>query len=303
MSQTADLIINNVRDVIPDPVYTSGVPQPSTDGNLFYAATLYRFTDQAVKVTARLIGWQIEDWFPMAVVANQAAYSVDSKWHQIKEVFKDRYRLLPESEGNITWPSGSTSGKSLWYAIHRVTDHFDITPFPIPSNSDPVPTLSANIGTTDAIITVSSTTNFLSPGGFCQIDSEIIYYSAITATTLTGCLRAQSGTAAATHAQNANVTCMNLWVKGPRSPQGISLATSVIELLPSYLAPIEKYVLALCRRAENEHAEARSLMQEFNADVKAIHDDAQRQVNQGTQIKAYGSEYPNNLVFGRLIVP
>jgi len=50
-----------------------------------------------------------------------------------------------------------------------------------------------------------NSTYLLKDYGFIQIDDEIIYYSAKTSTTLTGCVRAQLGTTAASHADNSKV--------------------------------------------------------------------------------------------------
>lgn len=64
-----------------------------------------------------------------------------------------------------------------------------------------------DITASDTTITVDSTSGF-NRGDFYRfiIDDEVIYATASTATTFTGCLRGQEGTTAATHADNAVVT-------------------------------------------------------------------------------------------------
>lgn len=64
--------------------------------------------------------------------------------------------------------------------------------------------LSGAITSTDTTIGVASTAT-LSASGSVLIDSEIISYSGVTATTLTGCTRAASGSTAATHAAATGV--------------------------------------------------------------------------------------------------
>ena len=58
--------------------------------------------------------------------------------------------------------------------------------------------LSAALNTTDTTISVASTSP-LAASGSVLIDSEIISYSGVTATTLTGCTRATAGSTAASH--------------------------------------------------------------------------------------------------------
>lgn len=59
---------------------------------------------------------------------------------------------------------------------------------------------------TDAVTTITlNSTNLLKESGFVQIDNEVIYYAAKSATQLTGCIRAMLGTVAAAHSDNAKV--------------------------------------------------------------------------------------------------
>lgn len=66
-------------------------------------------------------------------------------------------------------------------------------------------TLNGGINNTVTTITVASTSSFTSRG-FANIDSETIYYTGKTATTLTGCKRGAKGTTAASHNTAATVT-------------------------------------------------------------------------------------------------
>ena len=292
MATTADSVINSVRDLVPDP-----------SGDLFSDTTLYRWCNEAIKLMAKGIGWQVDDWFPMAVTAGQATYSLDAKWHAVKDAFKDRYQLTAVPESAITWPSQSSANRSMWYGVHRNIDHIEINPFPVPSTTDPSTTETGGITSSSTTINVASTTGFLSPGGFVQIGSEIIYYNGLTPTSLTGCQRAQAGTTAATHNDADPVQHMTLWIKGPRAPLEITASTSVVELLPMFIPPLQLYVLANCRRAENEHQEARALMGEFSASMMEIRNDPSWITGNGSQIQPYLGEWENELVFGRLILP
>ena len=56
-----------------------------------------------------------------------------------------------------------------------------------------VTTISADISTSDTVITVPSTKGFPSEYGLLKINDEIISYTGITSTTFTGCIRGFSG--------------------------------------------------------------------------------------------------------------
>ena len=53
--------------------------------------------------------------------------------------------------------------------------------------------LSGNIGSSDTVITVTSTKGFPSEYGLLKIDDEIITYTGITTNTFTGCVHGFSG--------------------------------------------------------------------------------------------------------------
>ncbi len=65
--------------------------------------------------------------------------------------------------------------------------------------------LDGGINNSVTTITVDSTTNFPTAGKI-KIDSEVISYTGLTATTFTGCTRGAEGTSAASHSDNAAVT-------------------------------------------------------------------------------------------------
>jgi hypothetical protein len=68
----------------------------------------------------------------------------------------------------------------------------------------PAPTLGSNISASDTLIPVSTvTTAGLPPSGYAVIDNEIIFYSALVPTALTGVQRGQLGSAAAAHNNGA----------------------------------------------------------------------------------------------------
>ena len=76
-------------------------------------------------------------------------------------------------------------------------------------------TLVGGITSTDTTITVSNATT-LASAGFIKVDSEIIYYSGTTSTTLQNCVRGQANTTAAAHTTGTAIyvpylPAINVW--------------------------------------------------------------------------------------------
>jgi hypothetical protein len=77
--------------------------------------------------------------------------------------------------------------------------------------------LTLNGGINDSVTTITlSSTDGLSAVGYIKLGAEIISYTGKTSTTLTGCLRGQAGTTAASHLNNATVSVpflpnINVW--------------------------------------------------------------------------------------------
>jgi hypothetical protein len=75
--------------------------------------------------------------------------------------------------------------------------------------------LVGGITSTDTTITVSNATT-LASAGYIKVDSEIIYYSGTTSTTLQNCVRGQANTTAAAHTTGTaiyvpNLPAINVW--------------------------------------------------------------------------------------------
>jgi hypothetical protein len=86
------------------------------------------------------------------------------------------------------------------------------SPFPATQSSytknftTAVATLSVGVTAADTTLDVGSTAGFLPGGGKVKIDTEVIRYAGLTATSFTGCTRGIDGTTAAPHGAGAGVT-------------------------------------------------------------------------------------------------
>jgi len=142
-----------------------------------------------------------------SAVANQHAYDIPAT---VQKIYNANFRSQPLTPINydtwkiLNWDTNVSVSRPfnicIWNRQLLVT--------PRPSTAATTTTLGAAITTTTATtITVAATSTF-KRGDYYRfiVDSEVIYATASTSTTFTGCLRGQEGTTAATHSNGATVT-------------------------------------------------------------------------------------------------
>jgi hypothetical protein len=140
-------------------------------------------------------------------VANQFAYTIPATVQKVHTISFDTQPLVMVP-------------RSRWDVLHFDTDqttadptHFnvwngEVKVWPRPASAATSTALNGAISSTTATtITVDSTSGF-NRGDYYRfiIDSEVIWATASTSTTFTGCRRGMEGTTAATHSDDATVT-------------------------------------------------------------------------------------------------
>lgn len=142
-----------------------------------------------------------------STVANQFAYDIPASVQKVYNAQHDTQPLIPMNYDQwklISWDNNSSVANPFNVCIWDR----QILLWPRPSTAAQTTTLGAAISSTTATsITVASSSGF-NRGDYYRfiIDSEVIYATASTSTTFTGCLRGQEGTTAATHSNGATVT-------------------------------------------------------------------------------------------------
>jgi len=289
MATTAGTLITVIRDQIPDPVYDgSGNPQPASDGQLVRAQTLYRWLNDGVIRLAELTGWRLVDWTAIATVANQATYAVDQKWITALECWHNGLQLWLAPEVYSVWPQPPASRQAVQYSPHQLNAQLSLRLFPMPSQTDPSTSLGSAAGSTDTTLTVGSTSGFLA-AGYALVDSELVAYGALTATSLLAVQRGQGGTTAASHAQGATVQHCSVWVKGPRLPTPIAQATDPVDVPVAFQPALQNYVLARVALMRQQLDRYQVLNKEFEAQATVLANDPRwREDAQGTALLPTG---------------
>ena len=102
-------------------------------------------------------------------------------------------------------------GTNLKYYIEQGGQYYDITPIVSSANytnalSTGFTTLASTVNATANTITLTNSASFVPASGLVKIDSEQIFYNALSANTISGCIRGFNNTTAATHTAGANVS-------------------------------------------------------------------------------------------------
>lgn len=303
-------IITSVRDMGPDPVYDNdGTPLPDVDGSFLRASTLYRWLSNGIRELTRRCNWTVLDWTPMYQIRRQQISTVDRRYINIEACYCNQYRLMHLDELHTIFPSYAVA-QPLWFSWHHRSDHLELSLWPAPDRDDPQANLMTTIDPVAEVIDLNTTAGFL-PFGWVKIDNEHIQYSALTTDEdpsaspgLRVVRRGVGGTPAAIHYAGTAVTHMGIWARGWRVPQAVYRSTDCIELPLAFMAPLETYLLARYREAEQDRGSAKDLQQQFLEEVNSILTDPVWQNPPfPVQALAYGSHAVGSLAWGRVIVP
>lgn len=303
-------IITSVRDLGPDPVYddVTGEPMPDADGSFLRASTLYRWLTNGIRELTRRCNWTVLDWTAMAQETRQQVYALDRRFINVDGCFANQYRLMHLDELHTTYPSYAVA-QPLWFSWHHRSDKLELSLWPAPDRTDPTANLMVTLAPDALTIAVNTTTGFL-PFGWIQIGSELMQYSDVLPATgpadhprLAVVRRGVSGTSQAIHYAGDPVIHLGIWCRGWRAPRAVTRSTDCVEIHQSFLPPLETYLLARYREAEQDRQGAQSLQQQFLEEVQSILQDPVWQQPNTVQARAYGSSEVGPIYYGKVIVP
>lgn len=123
-------------------------------------------------------------------------------------------------------------------------------------------------------ITGSGSPGFTAPG-MCQIDNEIMSYSIVSNTQLTGLIRGYGGTVPTAHASGATVTQLILRILGRRNPVMVTVGQSAntLDMPQGWDEVMDFYLASKFKETEQNTQEAKSLMDDFERKAIELRDD------------------------------
>lgn len=132
-----------------------------------------------------------------------------------------------------------------------------------PSSNSATSTASGAIGTTVTTIGLTAASGTFRSKGWVLIGSEVVEFTGVSGTTLTGCVRGVHGTSAASYASNATVTEIDLQMLYRRSPTVLSATTSSPDIPEMFQDYLEKYMLYLAWLQRGDSTKAEVVYNEF----------------------------------------
>jgi len=209
------------------------------------------------------------------IVAKQSRYDLPStciipiwiQWYQSR-VAKLEY-TPPNLWARVEERNPSATGTPDRYTVIR--NQLLLGP-QVPTTSSKTHLGSGAMTTANTTISLATTPIFRSKG-FIKVDSEVIEYTALATTTMTGCARGLHGTTAATHASGVTVTQIDLQMLYRRTPAVIAATSTVPDIPLVYHDHLEMYALYLgwLARGDSEKAKAAfELVTQGEKDAKKI---------------------------------
>jgi hypothetical protein len=247
---------------------------PDSDGSFISAATIYRWFNQALDEASDISGG-IQDRTGVGSLVGQALYQLPIVgWKKITNVWYDGYDVFSGSKRDVFRRNVTAAYSVLGVAV-TLTPNTVIEAFPQPQRTSGTTTLSGNLSATAVTANINAPTGFVLPFGVASITqgsaTEIVMYSTVGATTMTGLSRGLGGSVPTAFTTGATIAELNFMIDGYRRAvyANVGDASKTIQVPPSWASLLPIFLLAKFRKAEKEFKEADGLMKEFTEKIKA----------------------------------
>lgn len=206
---------------------------------------------------------EIKDY---AVVAKQPRFDLPTNYVIARAVtwFQSQTRKLTAAhyseyeQAVATWPN--SSGNPRFYTILR--QQVVVGPG-IPISDSATTLASGDQSSTVTTLDLVAASGTFRSRGWVKIGSEIIEYTGVATTTLTGCVRAQHGTDPASIASNAAVTQMDMQLHYTKIPAALATTTATPEIPSVWHRYLVNYALYRAWMARGDSAKAEIAYNEF----------------------------------------
>ena len=284
---------------------------PDADGNTWSAATLYRWLNEAL-ITASSVAGGIPDMGGVQAIAGQGLYYLPGRWKKLWNAWFDGFPIALAG-GNDMFYRNVLTGFSFLAAIHYNAERVGIEFQPTCNQSGGSGTVASQISVGDTNLNINGLGSFYMALGLAQLgtpaNNEIIAYSLLSGTQLTGCIRGLCGTVEQAWPANTPVAELNIRIRGQRifdSPTFFpGMSQNSINVPSGWQRPLIDYMLNKSREGEQSPQEAQRKLQEFSGLIKSA-------INTGTELvggprQVGGTSYPGDGVPTsggfRIIVP
>lgn len=187
-----------------------------------------------------------------------AIWPVNVMWYQAR-VVKLEY-TTPDLWAQIEEAHPYTTGTPERYAVLK--RQIIVGP-QIPQTASKTTTASGVIYASHTTLGLVAASGTFRSRGFVKVNSEVMEFTGVATTTLTGITRGVHNTTTASHASGDTVTQMDLIAFYRKSPAEITATTTTPDVPVVFQDYLEKYALYLAWQARGDTAKAQQVYAEF----------------------------------------
>ena len=226
-----------------------------TTADYYTNAELLVWINYSIKRFIQRTEW-LERMRAQPLVANQYDYTLPTDCVKIIAVrYRDNDDVEPQDMEEWFDYVGSFQSTGVPPQVYRQFPwDSKIRIYPIPTTSSEATTVTGVHNTTVTTITVGDTTDLPTRGVVLINDSEQVRYTAKTSTTLTGCVRGDGGTTAASYTGTETVKWAELEVYHTYTPTALSSDSDVLATPPMFDEVIVDYVMAIALQKRDKYA-------------------------------------------------
>jgi hypothetical protein len=276
------------------------------DGQTFAAGTLFRWLTLGLREISQAVGG-LPNYSGVPTVAGQMNYVVAGEWSKLTDVWYDGWPMNLDNRSSFFKRNVVTSSVLAGATAAVVDNRLILENWPQPARTAGTTTLSSPVTSTDTLANVVSTAGFLLPFGLASIGPEIVSYSLLTGTTLSGLVRGLGGSLAQVWPAGTVVNELNLTFHGslivtPQYQPGNS--TSTLPIPSGWDSMLSWYMLSRARSAEGDSQGAQQCIQAYQAQIQQWAR-TNRQLAGPQQIAQKGDDFTvmGGTNFGRFIIP
>lgn len=249
---------------------------PDTDGPFVGAYTFYRWLNDALKAAARITGG-IQDAVGIASISGQRRYvaTLQGQWLKLNQCFYDGWELDLGNKAETFRNRNLTANISISLMTDAQSDTTRLELYWTPSRTSGTGTTSAPITAAATTIPITGVAGWLLADGYALLtdgtNSEVVSYSAQSASALTGCIRGWAGTQPFAFGTGAGVSELNIELNGYRMPYMYSVGQASVTLgvPPGWEPFLKDYLLGTFRKAEQETQEGQGLQDQATKALEA----------------------------------
>jgi hypothetical protein len=243
---------------------------PDTDGGLISATAMFGWINDGLKILSRMAGGLL-DYAGVPSVINQPLYTIEQTWIEITSIWYDGWWMKGGDRGQFFRRNTITSSILSSATISVYNNRMILEVYPQPSRTAAATTLANPMSATDTTATLTSTSGFVLPFGFVNIDGETMAYGAISGNVLTGLVRGLGGSGAVLHLAATAVNELNLFWNGKRQIDPAFLPGSSASVLPvpnGWDVLLAQYASGRAKNIEHDGQYWKQLNDDIKASIK-----------------------------------